>query len=519
MRQMTFRSRMLAIFALIAISQVVVTAIGLHGFRQSNQDLSETYRDRLVPVSRLARINDLMRASIEQLTIAVIARPGPQNVRTYTDKVERNLAAIDELVQEHVSQADSDADARLLGDWLTKRGRLISTGFKPAIDALKAEAFDEAEDTVLGLATKQFATVQQSFDGIVANALKRAEQTHEAADGRYVLVRTITIAAFIFELSLCGVMALYVTRSVSGPLAAMTAAMMRLAHNDHDVAIPVARRQDEVGKMADAMLVFQENARTARELQAASDAARVHKERRQAAMDRHTQNFGTSTADVVASMARSAETMRRLASDVSEAARGTREKAAGAAQSSSAATANLVAVASASEEMANSINEINQQVARASHAATEALQRAGITDAKVVGMAAAADRVGDVVKLITDIAARTNLLALNATIEAARAGEAGKGFAVVAGEVKSLAIQTAKATNEIANQIAAIRGATDEAVTAVSEVTKAIGKVDAVATAIAAAVEQQAASTRDIAASVQAVTTATQGPSGINRSV
>jgi methyl-accepting chemotaxis protein len=188
----------------------------------------------------------------------------------------------------------------------------------------------------------------------------------------------------------------------------------------------------------------------------------------------------------------------------------TRERAAGAAEGATASTTSLGAVSAAAEEMSASINEISQQVARAGQAVNEAVQRANVTDAKVGGMAAAADRVGDVVKLITDIAGRTNLPALNATIEAARAGEAGKGFAVVAGEVKGLATQTAKATEEIATQIAAIRSATGEAVNAVRDVTAAIGEVNAVATAIAAAVEQQAAATREIAASVQTVTVATQ---------
>jgi methyl-accepting chemotaxis protein len=170
---------------------------------------------------------------------------------------------------------------------------------------------------------------------------------------------------------------------------------------------------------------------------------------------------------------------------------------------------NLGAVSAAAEQMSSSINEISQQVGRVTQAANEAVDRASVTDAKMGGMATAADRVGDVVKLITDIAGRTNLLALNATIEAARAGDAGKGFAVVAGEVKALATQTAKATNEIATQIAAIRTSTNDAVAAVRDVSHAIGAVNEVATAIAAAVEQQAAATREIAASVQAVSVAT----------
>ena len=169
--------------------------------------------------------------------------------------------------------------------------------------------------------------------------------------------------------------------------------------------------------------------------------------------------------------------------------------------------------------MSASIDEISQQVSRATRAVDEAVESAGVTDTKVSGMAAAANRVGDVVRMITDIAARTNLLALNATIEAARAGEAGKGFAVVAGEVKALATQTAKATEEISTQIAAIRAATGEAVGAVRGVSAAIGQVSEVATAIAAAVEQQAAATREIASSVQTVTAATHEATSAMREV
>ncbi len=509
MHGLTIRTRMLVAFALIAVSQIIVAVIGLHGFRLSNSDLAEIYQDRLVPVSSLARIDDLMHGSIEQLTIAVISRPGPQTVRKYTDAVAADLATIDGLAADYARHASGEADRKLLGDWTARRGQLVAKGIKPAIDALNAQAFDDAEDILLGVAVKQFGAVQQGFDAIVASELSHAEGTHNAAERRYAFARGLTLGSVAFGLGLCALIALYVTRSISGPLAAMTTAMRRLANDESGVAIPAVDRTDEVGQMAQATLVFRRHAEELRALHAAQDKANALKARQQAAMDRHTQDFGISAAAVMAGLASSAAKMRQAAAEMSEAAHQTRASAARAADGAATSTSSLAAVSAAAEAMSASINEIDRQVSRATQAVAEAVSCASTTDAKVAGMTAAADRVGDIAHLITGIAGRTNLLALNATIEAARAGDAGKGFAVVAGEVKALANQTARATNEISTQIMAIRSATGEAVTAVRAANAAIGEVSDVATAIAAAVEQQVAATRDIAASVQTVSAAT----------
>ncbi len=301
---------------------------------------------------------------------------------------------------------------------------------------------------------------------------------------------------------------LYVGRVVVHRLTILRRAMAEIAAGDLDVTIQQNGR-DEITEMARALAVFRQNAHEARAQQAATDLDHVMEGRRQTAMDHYTQDFGTSAAGVMANLARSAETMRATAAQMSVESRTTRDGAARTAEGATVSAQNLAAVAAAAEEMSASINEISRQVAHATDAAHVAVDRASATNAKVTGMAEVAAEVGNVVQLINEIAGRTNLLALNATIEAARAGEAGRGFAVVANEVKALATQTASATNEIATQIAAIRAATTEAVDAVREVSAAIGQVEEVATAIAAAVVQQASVTQGIVASVHSVTTAT----------
>jgi len=333
-------------------------------------------------------------------------------------------------------------------------------------------------------------------------------EAHAVLDGQIAAAdRQIAwaIAAVLAALLAAAGVAWLLSRRVVSPIITLTATVGALARHNLDCTIPHAGRRDELGEIARAMEVFREKMVGADALAARQQAEQAAKQRRQAALERHTQEFGTSVSGVMASLGSSAEEMRRAAEAMASVA-GTvdadaHDTATGAAKSSS----DLTAVAAAVEELTATVGEISRQVAASGEIARQAVQRSDVSHATMQTLSGAAARIGDVVQLISDIASQTNLLALNATIEAARAGDAGKGFAVVAGEVKALAGQTAKATAEIGAQIDTIRSATADAVSATSEISGIIRRIDEVSVAISTAVEEQSVTTREIAASVKAV--------------
>ena len=303
--------------------------------------------------------------------------------------------------------------------------------------------------------------------------------------------------------------AFVIARSIVGPLKTITAAMTRLAGGNSMADIPGRGNTDEVGEMARAVEVFRQQAIENMRLGRAAEREQASKNQRQAAMDSHIQDFGTSISGVMTSLGEAAEAIRSSSAVMHQGAQQTRQTTSATFDGAEASTRDLTAVAVAAEQLSSSVREISRQVSNVTSSVQTAVARASETDQKVAALSQAADRIGAVVSLITRVASQTNLLALNATIEAARAGEAGRGFAVVANEVKALAAQTAKATDEISSQVVAIREATSDAVLAVRDVGKAISQVEEVAGAIAAAVEEQAVATQEITASMQKVTETT----------
>ena len=301
-----------------------------------------------------------------------------------------------------------------------------------------------------------------------------------------------------------------VGRTITVPIEELTRVMGKLAEGDLDAEVETDRG-DELGRMAAAVQVFKDNAGEKIRLEREQEAAklRTEEEKRQSMLEM-ADRFERQVKQVVDGVSSSATEMQATAQQMSTTAEETTRQSASVATASDEATANVQTVAATAEELSASIAEIGRQVNQSAKIAANAVEEAETTNDTVQGLAAAASKIGEVVELINNIAGQTNLLALNATIEAARAGEAGKGFAVVAGEVKNLANQTAKATQDISDQILAIQTETNDAVGAIERIRDVITEVNEIATTIATAVEQQGVSTQEIARNVQQAARGTQ---------
>ena len=312
-----------------------------------------------------------------------------------------------------------------------------------------------------------------------------------------------SIGLLVFSVfALCGYVHRYVVRSLSR----FEVTTRALSSGDFEVPVEETGRRDEIGSVARSLLEFRDSMRRADELRRMQDEGRAARDlaaQRGGEMRRLADTFETSVGDIVRAMSGASSDLERAGGTLTRTAESTRSLSATVATVSEEASANVQSVASATQEMAASVNEISRQVQESSRIANEAVQQTGKADSRIAVLSEAAERIGNVVKLITDVAGQTNLLALNATIEAARAGEAGRGFAVVAQEVKALAAQTGKATDEIGTQIAGMQAATQEAVSAISEIGQTITRVAEIATSIAAAIEEQGAATGEIARNVQ----------------
>ena len=354
--------------------------------------------------------------------------------------------------------------------------------------------------------------ITQLADAMKADLLADQKRLDQESKGAITETERLLLMLAVGGFVVGGLFAWLLGRGISRPMVAMCAAMRKLAGGDFEVVLPGLGRKDELGDMAGAVEEFKVQAVAKAERDAATHEAqnKAAAEARRAELIRFADQFEAAVGSIVSNVSSSAVQLEAAAGTLTRTAETTQSLSGQAAGASEEACSSMQSVAAATEELSASVDEIGRQARDSNRIADGAVKQAQQTDARIGKLSRAAQEIGDVVKLITAIAEQTNLLALNATIEAARAGEAGRGFAVVASEVKSLASQTAKATDEISSHITGMQGATQESVAAIKEIGSTIGQISNIASTIATAVQQQSDATQEIARSVQGVAQGTQ---------
>ncbi|MBR0825369.1 HAMP domain-containing protein [Bradyrhizobium manausense] len=387
-------------------------------------------------------------------------------------------------------------------------GTAQSAYFNPDYLALRDKLIDQI---MVGSKTDMTADqwtpeTAQRMGTAVAVAERALDEARDYAAEQYASAGralAVQIAMLTFAILLTAGAMIAVTRRVIRPLHNIRDAMLKVAGGDLSVDSGYLDRKDEIGALAGALETFKQQASEKLAIEAQERERNAGAAARQRAVESYVGEFEGAVRKTLDELSEASGAMRKTSGDLSAVSRQTNDRVQVAGKASNDASMSVDSVASAAEELSASINDISQQAAHAAGIASRAVSQARDTDGTVQGLAKSASRIGEVVGLINTIAAQTNLLALNATIEAARAGDAGRGFAVVASEVKSLATQTAKATDEISEQIADIQKVAGDAINAIQAIGGIIGEVNEVATAIAAAVQEQGAATQEITRSTQ----------------
>jgi methyl-accepting chemotaxis protein len=498
--KLSIAAKLYAIFALMATTTVALSMVAVHGAR-NHAALTDAFKSANAGSWHLERINGLLYAdAIEQR--AIITAPDRKTAAEHAAA----LAKIGDQIGATMSNWQLSVDNADAADYSGLAVRISEfNAFVPELARVASEqgpeaarAWVEKNDTA-----QKRAALSKTMEKLGQKYSDRAQQIYTQIDegiNRTALLLSL-LAGFAVLLATAG--ALIIMRGVARPITEITRVTEAVAAGDAQMAVPFSERRDEIGALARSIAVFQRAMRHNEELNRAVVGDAETRAQRQEQMSAEISRFSADVEATLAELGRISDQMLAASSQLAGVADDASAKTARAAAASSEASGNVRDIASAADELSASVNEIDRQVAQSNAIATKAVNEAGRTNIAVKELDEAAARIGDVVKLITDIAEQTNLLALNATIEAARAGEAGRGFAVVAGEVKALAGQTSRATEEISAQIAGMQRATTRSIDAINSIEAIIREIGEISGTIAAAVTEQGAATQEIARSVE----------------
>jgi len=497
---LTIAAKLYAIFALMATTTVALSVVAVHSAR-NHAALTGEFESANSGSWNVERANGLIYALIAE-TRGIYAAQDRDSAAKEAAALLKVSGQIDTVIaewQRSVRTSDSTAFSQFavrISEFQAFVPELARIATESAPQAARLWSDKNHPAQARDALNKDLETLSQHYTD-------RAQRIYTVLDqgiDNTAMLLTI-LAAFAVMLAIAG--ALMIARSVVKPLAAITRVTEAVAAGEASISIPFSERYDEVGALARSIAVFQRAMRHNEDLNRTVRDDAETRSRRQEQMSNEISRFSADVEATLAELGRISDQMMAASTQLAGAADDASTKTARASSASAEASSNVRDIASAADELSASVNEIDRQVAQSNAIATKAVNEAGRTNIAVKELDQAAVRIGDVVKLITGIAEQTNLLALNATIEAARAGEAGRGFAVVAGEVKALAGQTGRATEEISAQIAGMQRAPSRSIEAIKAIEAIIREIGDISGAIAAAVTEQGAAAQEIARSVE----------------